>query len=323
MKELVLTICLLILGSGGFLQAQTDKSRVAVFDPTGNSLDEGIIMATRELVSSALVNTGKYDIVERSLLDRILREQKFSNSGAVDASQVSELGRLVGANKAVLAVVTSMGKRALLSIKMVDVESAMVESQKTKTLSLDELLDWIEPLTLEMIGEAVEAAPKAGGVFSIGSLFDRKGNSDKKASKEKEKQKQKEKEKEKEKEKVVQTPPPPKTDKERFIERNEEDTWIVPAPTTNGKDVVFEFKGAKGRKNPIVKLYLDGSPIGTGTLNEGFSIKANVRPGAYTIKIEWENTIADTSFNINTEKKHHYEFEYKTTGFGYAFTLKK
>jgi hypothetical protein len=134
---------------------QEQKLRVAVFDPSssGTAIDEGTKVAVRELISSTFVNTGKYTIVERSLLDRVMKEQAFSNTDVVDESQATELGRLAGANKVVLSVVTLVGGRNMLSVKVIDVQTATVDQQKTKIVSSNDLLDVVEPLTLELLGE--------------------------------------------------------------------------------------------------------------------------------------------------------------------------
>ncbi|MDR0542126.1 MAG: CsgG/HfaB family protein [Dysgonamonadaceae bacterium] len=151
-KTIVLLSMLAIIFS---LQAQDEKLRIAVFDPTssGTAIDEGTKVAVREIVSSTFVNTGKYTIVERSLLDKVMKEQQFSNTDIVDESQATELGRLAGANKVVLSVVTLVGGRNMLSIKMIDVKTATIDQQKTKIVGSNDLLDVIEPLTLELMGE--------------------------------------------------------------------------------------------------------------------------------------------------------------------------
>jgi hypothetical protein len=141
--------------------AQEEKLRVAVFDPTssGTTIDEGSKVAVRELVSSTFVNTGKYNIVERSLLERVMKEQEFSNSGVVDDSQATEIGKLAGAHKVVLSVVTLVGGRNMLSIKVIDVKTATIDQQKTRLVQTNDLLDAVEPLTLELLGVAVAVQP--------------------------------------------------------------------------------------------------------------------------------------------------------------------
>jgi len=146
-----------ILAIAFALQAQDGKLRVAVFDPSssGTPIDEGTKVAVRELISSTFVNTGRYTIVERSLLQQIMKEQEFSNTDVVDDSQATQLGKLAGANKVVLSVVTLVGGRNMLSIKIIDVQTATIDQQKTKIVTSSDLLDVVEPLTLEVLGEKV------------------------------------------------------------------------------------------------------------------------------------------------------------------------
>ena len=154
MKNKLICLCLIAM-TWCALQAQNDQLRIAIFDPasSGAAIDEGTAIAVRELISSVFVNMGKYTIVERSLLEKVMSEQAFSNSGAVDDSQASEIGRLAGANKIVLSVVTQAENSNVLSIKLVDVNTATVEQQKTRVIAANRILEFVEPLTLDMLGE--------------------------------------------------------------------------------------------------------------------------------------------------------------------------
>ncbi len=152
MKKIVSVLCAVLFVMAAY--AEDSKLRIAVFDPTstGTSIDEGTVVAVREMISSAFVNVGKYSIVERSLLEKVMEEQSFSNSGAVDENQATEIGKLAGANKIVLSVVTLTGGRNMLSVKMIDVMTAQVDRQRVKIVTSGELLDIVEPLVLEMLG---------------------------------------------------------------------------------------------------------------------------------------------------------------------------
>lgn len=127
--------------------------RIAIFDPTssGTSIDDGTKIAIREIISSTIVNVGCYKIVERSMLEKVIEEQSFSNSGIVDDNQATEIGKLAGANKVIVSVVTLTGGRNMLSLKMIDVKTANVERQKVKVVTSGELLDVVEPMTLNLI----------------------------------------------------------------------------------------------------------------------------------------------------------------------------
>ena len=151
-KKNLAFFCLIVMFSV-VLSAQGQKLTVAIFDPSssGTSVDAGTIVTVREMISSTFVNTGRYIIVERSLLQQVMKEQNFSNTDMVDENQATELGRLAGANKVVLSAVTLSGNRNMLSIKLIDVKTAAIEQQKTKVVASNELLDLIESLTLELI----------------------------------------------------------------------------------------------------------------------------------------------------------------------------
>ncbi|MDR1170793.1 MAG: CsgG/HfaB family protein [Prevotellaceae bacterium] len=159
MKRMIFLISLLLLAQHLF--AQEEKLRVAVFDPTssGAAIDEGSKVAVRELVSSTFVNTGKYNIVERSLIEKVMKEQEFSNSGVVDDTQATEIGKLAGAHKVVISVISQVGGRNMLSIKVIDVKTATIDQQKTKIVHANDLLDAVEPLTLELLGMPVIVKP--------------------------------------------------------------------------------------------------------------------------------------------------------------------
>ncbi len=148
-----LYILLLVLFFVSSLTAQENKLRIAIFDPTssGTSIDDGTKVAIREIISSTIVNVGQHNIVERSLLEKVMQEQQFSNSGIVDDNDATEIGKLAGANKVILSVVTLTGGRNMLSIKMIDVKTASVERQKVKVVTSGELLDVVEPMTLTLI----------------------------------------------------------------------------------------------------------------------------------------------------------------------------
>jgi hypothetical protein len=108
------------------------------------------------LISSAFVNTGKYSIVERSLLDDLLKEAQFTNTDMVDEKNATELGKLAGANKVALSVMTQAGSRYMLSIKLIDVQTATIDKQQSKMFKdIDAVFDGIETMTATMLGAIV------------------------------------------------------------------------------------------------------------------------------------------------------------------------
>ncbi len=62
-----------------------------------------------EMMVTALSDTKKYTLIERSKLDAVLEEQKLGASGAVTAQTAAKIGRLLGAQYIITGSVTEFG----------------------------------------------------------------------------------------------------------------------------------------------------------------------------------------------------------------------
>ena len=95
---------------------------IAVFDFENNGLknQEVRILSTR--LESELVKLGKYNVVERSKIDEILKEQKFQISGCVEECMI-EVGKMLGAKQIILGSVGKLEDLHTITVKLVDVTS--------------------------------------------------------------------------------------------------------------------------------------------------------------------------------------------------------
>jgi len=115
MRKLVLIAALL----ASVLSAQ-DKKRVAVmnFDYGtvstyvaqifGSNQDVGQGIA--DMLVDRLVNDGKYSVIERKALDKLIAEQNFSNSDRADPSSAARIGKLLGVDAIIIGSITEFGR---------------------------------------------------------------------------------------------------------------------------------------------------------------------------------------------------------------------
>lgn len=103
-----------------------DLPRIAVY-VTGN-VPENEKNALGTVMLSTLINSGRYRGIERSaaFLAEIDREQERQRSGAIDDSQISELGRQFGVKFVCIAAIIPAFGSYMVSARIVDVESAEV-----------------------------------------------------------------------------------------------------------------------------------------------------------------------------------------------------
>lgn len=99
---------------------QPEKRRVAIMDfsyatvmnevqavfGTNQDIGKGI----SDLLVNQLVNDGTYRVIERSQLDRILKEQNFSNSDRADANSAAKIGRVLGVDTIIVGDITQFGR---------------------------------------------------------------------------------------------------------------------------------------------------------------------------------------------------------------------
>ncbi len=112
-----LTCVLLVLISSCMAQK---KKRVAVMDfdyGTVQSYVAGIYGTNQDvgkgisdLLVEKLVKDGKYRVIERKALDKILAEQNFSNSDRADATTAAKIGRVLGVDAIIIGSVTKFGR---------------------------------------------------------------------------------------------------------------------------------------------------------------------------------------------------------------------
>ena len=135
--------------------AMAQDKKVAVFDPAGNA-DNSIKEIIREEISSIIVNTGGFTVLERQLINKVLEENKFQSGGLVDDSQISEIGKRMGANLVFVTSLTQMeSKNYYVSCKMIDVQTARIEKQKTSQTirGSSDLISTIQKLVGEMFDQ--------------------------------------------------------------------------------------------------------------------------------------------------------------------------
>ena len=107
--------------------AQETKLRIAVIDLYDNA--QNTIINAKEITSNLtteLVNTRKFRVLERSRIEEVIREQGFQSTQMASARAV-ELGKLLGVHK----IITGECSLETTSIRLIDIESGDIEAAIT------------------------------------------------------------------------------------------------------------------------------------------------------------------------------------------------
>ncbi|RMH62875.1 MAG: hypothetical protein D6677_08925 [Calditrichaeota bacterium] len=98
---------------------------VLPFENKGASRDLGNIVLDKMI--NALVNKGRFKVIERAQLEKILEEQQLGQSGIIDASTAAEIGKGLGVDAMVLgSVAVTPDGAASIDARLIDTESAKI-----------------------------------------------------------------------------------------------------------------------------------------------------------------------------------------------------
>ena len=111
MKKLARNALLICMTTFMAFTSEAQKAKIAVLPVEQNGMiDSRVISSLHDMLITELAKTGKFDLVERARLDKIIEEQALGDSGAVDASTAAEIGKLEGAGFSLIAKVTEAGR---------------------------------------------------------------------------------------------------------------------------------------------------------------------------------------------------------------------
>ena len=139
----------------GPAHAQFKKTKIAVLDfqmqgEQTSSKDMGKIVA--EWLITGLVETGRFDVIERRLLEKLLEEQKLGVTGAIDPNSAAQLGKILGVKIIVSGTVTSLEGYTEINARLINVDSAsIIAAEKVRASSAEKLRDLVDKITDKIV----------------------------------------------------------------------------------------------------------------------------------------------------------------------------
>ena len=168
MKRVLMLLAGLLMVVALPLTAAADftKNKVAVLDfqlqgEGFETKDMGSIVA--EWFITALVKTGRFDVVERAMLQKILNEQKMGLSGVIDEKTATKLGKILGVKVIISGSVMKLQDILEVNARIIDVESAsIIAAENVKATASTSL----QSLIVQMSEKIIKNFPLEGYVVS-------------------------------------------------------------------------------------------------------------------------------------------------------------
>jgi TolB-like protein len=166
--------------------AQDNRPVVVVFTFTNSSIGagrteyDGIATGVQDLLITDLASNSKIRLVDRSSIDAVLKEQGMVKANQVDPTTAVRLGKIMGAQYAVVGGFIADGKgNAVLTGRTVDMETTQIANPEKITGKSDDVLGMITSLSSKLsanlkldakpgrrVGDAGDAGAKSGAMQS-------------------------------------------------------------------------------------------------------------------------------------------------------------
>ena len=165
MKALFVLLLMLLTVSGALAAEKMNKPEIktvdnyiAVFDLEVRTGDKDIALPLTESVRREIVLSGKYKVIDRGNMEKILGEQKLQMSGCVTGECIVEAGQLLGVGKLIGGTVSMVGKTYYLTLSLISVKTGEIENiaEDTCKCELDELLGSTKRLAKKLLGGKVD-----------------------------------------------------------------------------------------------------------------------------------------------------------------------
>jgi len=128
------------------------KPRIAVLDFVPSSVPEGIAASVTDMLSTELVNTGMFKVVERMQVRKILNEQGFQKTGVTDSDMAAEVGKLLNIKEVIIGNVGKLGQNLVITAKIVGVQRAdILVAEKEVAKGEDDLVRACEVLAKKLV----------------------------------------------------------------------------------------------------------------------------------------------------------------------------
>lgn len=135
--------------------ADFKRTKIAIldFELKGSGFeteDMGAIVA--EWFITAFVKEGRFDVVERGLLKKILNEQKLGMSGILDETSATKIGKLLGVKIIISGSVLKLQNILEINARIIDVETAsIIAAENVKSTAAVQLQDLVVQMSAKII----------------------------------------------------------------------------------------------------------------------------------------------------------------------------
>ncbi len=126
MKKWIWAISVLAMWAGQGQAAEKINAAVSDFE-AGNEVSPALAASVSDFIQSGLVQSGRFNMIDRKNMENVLKEQGFQKSGCTTAECAVEIGKLLNVKNMIVGNISKVGRRYVISIRLLSVETGKTD----------------------------------------------------------------------------------------------------------------------------------------------------------------------------------------------------
>jgi len=156
MKHILFALILLSFSITSF----ADRIPLAVYGVVPQGVSQTTADIVTDIVRMKLRTCGRFDLIEKAKMEEILKEQGFQQTGCTETECAVKMGKVLNVKKMIVGGLGKIGTAYRLSLRVVDVETAVIEAEDAESQMIKE-----EEMETKLVPPLVDRiCPKIGTV---------------------------------------------------------------------------------------------------------------------------------------------------------------
>ena len=155
----IFTLCITILFASPQILFSREKPVIAILDlEVSSGVSPELKASFSDQLFLEILRTNNYSLVDRGKIRKIFEDEKEGIPNLASTDSISRFGRKLGADKVITGEVRKIGEIFYLTLQMIDIQTARVESTASFNCQCDiaGLVESVKYLGLKLLGQPIE-----------------------------------------------------------------------------------------------------------------------------------------------------------------------
>jgi hypothetical protein len=159
-KQIIINLILVLAFSINLFAAdEAQKITIAIADFKAVNVDESRVEVVRGVILDEVIRTGKFDVVEREVLTRVLKEQQVSSSDLFDPKKAVKIGQLLSAKGIIVGSIVRIDNEIHIQARYVSILTGRIASSEVLKINVGQDLIQASRIIVRRLLKIEETTP--------------------------------------------------------------------------------------------------------------------------------------------------------------------